>query len=751
MTSIPEPSLRAGTEAFREGNYEEAIAHLEGVCAVELDPTVLNSAQQALIVAYCKTERPAEAIARCKQLAQTPDLYPWAAQTLADLTQRYRKANAANFVPPDEQTAQPAASPSPPSPPLQRPLPVAYQTPPEAAPSVYVSGRTWRNGERAKRWKKLKSPRQWKFWLRQAITLALLLWLVNTSLMWVMEGINEVLWRLPVLRPLGLFYRNPWPVVCGVFLVVFVAAPWFLEILLQRLYKLEPLPLHRLAAQYPETAKVFQRLTRHYQVPTPKLALLPTGAPVAMTYGHLPRTACIVLSDALLEQLEDDELAALLAAQFRPIVSREGFLMSGAIAFLQIPFTLYWLIAQQGERWREKPPRHYPLVAIPLLQALCSLGTTVCYTFYWLWRLPLLYVSRQRQYYSDRFAAQFTGNPNALSRALLKMTIGIARQIEQRQFTTALLESFDLLMPISHRQALTLGSVPDTSPFSDLLRWDCTNPYRHWLALVNSHPLLGDRLYLLNRYANHWKLQPEVDLPTLIPPPKTPKDHWFKLKNSYTALPILQSAILSGLGFGLLARLILAAIGLLSDLLSPWVRLPLWRLIWFYNAQPVLINACILAAFSLSLIVWINGYFPDIRISPSREDPRLEDLIRPSHSVPPKSYPVRLKGQLMGRQGLQNQLLQDLMLKTDSGSIKLHFFSKLGPLGNLLPLAPHPSQFIGQMVTVSGWFRRGSTPWIDVDIIRTQSGQQTQSGYPVWVTILAVLSAMGAAYFIWQA
>ncbi len=303
-------------------------------------------------------------------------------------------------------------------------------------------------------------------------------------------------------------------------------------------------------------------------------------------------------------------------------------------------------------------------------------------------------------------------------------------------------------MPIGHRQALSLGSLPDKTPFAEVLPWECTNPYRHWLALMNAHPLMGDRLYLLNRYANHWQLPPEIDLPTLIPPPTTPLQILEQLANSYKALPILQSAVISGLFFGVVLRVVFWFIGAAADVLSYWV--PLWRLIWLANAQPFL-DGCILIAFSLSLIVWINGYFPDIRVTPARANPRIEDLMRDPKAVPPKSTGVKLSGELLGRRGLYNWLAQDLILKTASGSVKLHFFSKAGPLGNLFPKPPRPEQFIGQTVTVLGWVRRGSTLWIDVDVIRPRQGAGTRSGYPVWITALAVLSALWGSWLIWQA
>ena len=109
-----------------------------------------------------------------------------------------------------------------------------------------------------------------------------------------------------------------------------------------------------------------------------------------------------------------------------------------------------------------------------------------------------------------------------------------------------------------------------------------------------------------------------------------------------------------------------------------------------------------------------------------------------------------MRGKLLGRKGIANLLVQDLILETSNGLIKLHFFSWFGPLGNLFPFAPHPHQFVGENVTVSGWFRRSSTPWLDIDTLETSSGKIIRAGYPIWILILAIGSALVGAYLIIQ-
>ncbi len=738
MTSIGEPSLAVGEAALNEGDYNRAIAHLEGVCEIEIDEEIVSRAQKALVVAYSKGGKLKEAIALCESLCQLPQEQVWASKALSDLQRRYSKL-----------PQQPSSG-----------LPVVVNQQPSVKASVFTPGRVWRNGERAKNWQRFKKLKLRQLLLVQLFTVVAFVWLLRVAVNFLMGAVNSLLVWLPQFVPIQLFYRDSgWVMVC-LCVILFIASPWLLDGLLRQFYGLESFRLAKLANQCPETAKAIQSYCRQYKLPLPTLGILPTNAPVAMTYGNLPRTARLVISEGLIEQLEDGELATICLTQLAYISQCHFILMSAATAWLQLAYTLYWQTAMRGESLYEyvkqrfpKPPKYiHPWIwqdIPPLILATSTIFSALFYGCYWLLRFPWLWLSRTRVYYGDRIAAEVTGDPNALCRALLKIAIGMAHNIKQNSQTSWLLEGFDILMPVGFKQAISLGSVPDYTPLETVLSWDCLNPYRHWLKLTNSHPLMGERLFLLCRYAYFWKVQPELDLPPLNPPARGNLAKLRKALKSYRALPILQSAVLSGILFGSIARAMLWCIGILSDWLSG--RISVWWLIWLHNGRAIpFIQACILGAFSLSIIIWINGYFPDVKIAPKREEPRIQDLLSNRDYLPPDSEGVRLTGILLGRQGMSNGWAQDLILDTDTGAIKLHFYSQWGLLGNLIPQKSSFQDFIQQRVTVKGWLRRGGTTWIDVDSLRLEGGKTLYAGYPIWVTGLAVLSAIYSAYLILQ-
>lgn len=721
MTFVTDPAFAAGEEALKEKDYETAIAHFTAITTTELDETLVSRAHRALAVAYTQSGQIKKAIALCQSLVYCPPDSDWATQTLADLIARHPEALDPEYTEPKIQLDS------------ENLLPVASAPSPKEA-DVFVPGRRWRNGERAKNWKAIKPLKLSRLWLVEVATIMALFWLLRFTLRSTINIISIALTNIFNIYLPQLFNNshNLDYILGGFLLLLFILSPWLLDTILKLFYGKKHFSLSELACQRIETARLLQRTCVKKRIPLPKLGILPTYTPIAMSYGNIKPTARIVISQGLLETLSDEELATIYLTQLGHIINGDYRWMSGIMVLLQIPYTLYRQTAKLGEK-----------LAPDKLKNIIAIIPALFYGIYWLWRVPVLWLSRRRCYYSDRFAAQYTGNPNALIRALLKITIAMAEQVKFQGHTNWLLEGFDLLEPVGQRQAISLGAIPDYTPYEKVLAWECTNPYRKWLEQVNSHPLLGDRLYLLGRYAYFWRLEPEIDLPALRRAPQDNRAKLIKMLNCYQALPILQSAFLSGLLFGIISRNLLRFIGILCNAVG------IWQLDWLVHANPFL-NACILFAFSFSIIIWINGYFPDIQIAPTRQEPPLQDLLKDENALPPSGEGVRLSGKLLGRKGIANLLVQDLILETSNGLIKLHFFSWFGPLGNLFPFAPHPHQFVGENVTVSGWFRRSSTPWLDIDTLETSSGKIIRAGYPIWTLILAIGSALVGAYLIIQ-
>jgi len=810
MTSIPDnPSLEAGLAALKQSDYQNAIAHLAAVSELELDDKTLTKAQTGLVLAYRDTGQPEKAIALCQLLRQSSNrkVKNWAVKTIADLSDRQhptavpstpvtdptgfvplsgdptgfaplapkppktqkRLRRKSPSVPPDETENSPkntlAESSSdkiePPQPKasdfsgtVSLVAPAALTQAPTAEPTrKIVEDREWRQAPRAKQWGPLPvGPGLVSdirlLWVLQGVTAIAFFWWSRAVLRFAEVTINKILALLPLLRPIDSFDRDPTQLVFLTLAIMLVLSPWLMDGLLRFFHGLKPMTHAQLRDRSPDAAKVMQRFCRQRRMRVPQLGILPTSTPVAITYGNLSMTARIVVSEGLLEQLGDDEIATIYAAQLAQIVNWDFLVMSVGVLVLQIPYILYWQVAKWGEYASDRIER--PLLE-SLFRTVAALVANLSYGCYWLLRLPLLWLSPQRLLYSDAGSVATTGNPNALTRALLKMARGITDDIQETKSTSFLTESFDLLKPVGYSQAICNWQADAN------WSWDILNPYSRWLTWGTGHPLMGVRLQRLAHYARYWGLETELDLPAIAPERNSPKRSRADIRdtldravslllNSYKRLPLLQTALIISLVLGLGFRIFLWLIGKIAYFMY------IGNLVWLSQDQRGdLMAACLLISFSISILVLLNRYFPDVKRRTALTEVNLTEAIANSQALPADSKTCCLQGKLLGRRGISNGLGQDLILQTGSGLVKLHYISPLGPIGDLWNgKGIRPRDLIGQSVIATGWLRRGAIVWLDLETLGTRANRTSHSYLPIWLTVVAFAAGAWSAYLIWQ-
>ncbi|MEG5032279.1 zinc metalloprotease HtpX [Microcoleus sp. AT3-D2] len=619
-----------------------------------------------------------------------------------------------------------------------------------ASPDTYQL--TWREAGRAKSPRPLKPLKLLEFRVQAVASAIALFFLARFVLQFLLTNTNSLLvqlfifTRLPIFQPIQLFYRDPTPFLQFVFGLLLASSPWLTDALLKLFCDIETLRGSVLSKHSKEASRVLRSFCTKQNMPVPVLKLLPVNVPVAFSYGCLPRFARIAVSQGLLDQLTDDEIATIFARELAHISHWDFAPMSLAMLVIQIPYLIYWQTAYWGERLCDLMTIEFLRSAVKFVAAAIS---ATSYGIYKLLRWPMLWLSRSRVYFSDRTAAEITGNPNGLTRALSKIAIGIAGNIEQQKQTSFFLESFDLLLPVGVGQAVTLGSAALHAPLEQILLWDVSNRERNWLTVNRAHPLLGERLKLLALYAQFWKLETELDLANagVQEQPRKGKLSLFKSILEFKDSKLfLQGAPFFGIPMSL------AIVGVLWLIGGIFSRTSIWQLDWLWGDRSILWG-CLPIGFSIGTLMRINYFFPDI-IPRETASPSLPEILSNPDSLPLDAEPVRLEGQLLGRSGMSNWLGQDLILQTATGLVRLHYVSKFGYIGSLWPFlfkeTTRPSDLIGTSVVATGWLRRGATVAIDLESLRSQGGRVSDSGHPIWSAILAFAAAFWGAYIIIQ-
>ncbi|MDB9372498.1 M48 family metallopeptidase [Nodularia sphaerocarpa] len=742
MHSDGELSLEAGLVALKQGNYQTAIAKLTPVASSQENTTANLQARVGLVMAYARVGQIRKASALCQLLTQSQNtqVKEWAELALTHLTKRKKSSKDSNTAPkhkPQDTAAETTSvhnSSGVKSVSLGNPVipSVGYQNrmmnadaPVSISGSFFGSSSQtktpsssiyWRQGKRAKVWQPLRKPNLIPLRLLAVGTFAALFWVMREVINLVTGFINFALVKLPYLNPLQFLYRNPTPFLLIVLFIIIGLSPWLLDWLLADFYGQRELSKDVLHNHSRETARVLQRYCQQRRWQSPKLRILPVAAPIALSYGNLSRNARIVVSQGLLEQLADDEIATIYATQLGHIAHWDFVVMS-LVLLLTLPIHRLY---QQISIWGNKKSEGIWYKPITILASV----------IYGLWCLLTgisLWLSRLRLYYSDRLASEITGNPNALTRALLKIAIGIAVDIQKSEQTNWHLSSLNLFIPVGYEQSLSLGSIAGQQPFETLLMWDTIYPYRRWFTINNSHPLIGDRIQRLSQIARHWHIDPELHLtsPGLsvaeVQPTYQVKRQSFLLQIApFLAIPL--GAVFAGL------------------IWLTWQTAFTLRLInlkWIYEDWSF-VTGCLLIGFSIGMVLRMNSFFPDIKNATVQNDHSLPNLLTNPSAIPIDSISVRLSGKLLGRRGTANCLGQDLILQSSTGLVKLHHL----PLGQSV----NPQDLIGRQIIVTGWFRRGATPWIDIHTVQTQSGKTIQSPHPIWSTVVAVAAQAWGAY-----
>ncbi len=166
----------------------------------------------------------------------------------------------------------------------------------------------------------------------------------------------------------------------------------------------------------PEFHDLVAELASRASLPMPKLYIMDNPQPNAFATGRNPENAAVAATTGLLQLLNRDELAGVMAHELAHIRNRDTLVMTvtatiaGAISMLA-NFGFFF-----GGRDRNSPLGPLGSILLLILAPLAAM-------------IVQMTVSRTREYGADRGGAEISGRPLALASALAKIS-GAAHRIE---------------------------------------------------------------------------------------------------------------------------------------------------------------------------------------------------------------------------------------------------------------------------------------------------------------------------------
>lgn len=172
------------------------------------------------------------------------------------------------------------------------------------------------------------------------------------------------------------------------------------------------------AAEAPRLYRLVADLARHAGLPLPRVYIIDTAAPNAFATGRSPKHGAVAVTTGLLDLLDYNELAAVIAHELGHIKNRDT-LISAVAATIAGAITLLADMAQWallfGAPLRSDEEEHAGglagLVSGLLMIILAPIAAV----------LIQLAISRTREFGADAAAARITGDPLALASALRKL------------------------------------------------------------------------------------------------------------------------------------------------------------------------------------------------------------------------------------------------------------------------------------------------------------------------------------------
>lgn len=528
-------------------------------------------------------------------------------------------------------------------------------------------------------------------------------------------------------------------ITVGIVFLQYALSPIFIN----WIYRIEWIDWEVYQREFPHLAQVVMRVMEDRGIKRPRLGIIRDLNPNAFTFGWTKNSARVVLTEGILHYLDEEEQKGVLAHELGHVVHNDFILMTAVFAIPMILLTVarwaYYasFFANRGRRSRSDEANYIGILLIVI--------AVLSYVAYYIGYLISLLISRIREYYADDYSGEIIQNPNALSTGLVKIAYGLMvdqNTDERNKSRVRALRGLGIFDP-GQAKLLGIESVGRRGKFTmeavqAAAAWDLYNPWAKYYQLFSTHPLPAKRMIKLNKKCEEFGIKPEIDFSKAKEikekqAGKTMLDE-FALDVTVKNLPFLVIGILF-IGtvlwifgvFGLLPFTIDAATLTLPNLLY------MWALGFYFVGFAVILKI---------QFQYRKGFKPE----------KIVDLVTDVKVSPIRCRPAVLEGKIVGRGIPGYYFSEDLYFQDDTGLLFIDYRFGLGIVDFFFGILK-AKKLVGQNVRITGWYRRGPSPYLQVRKIETASGK-THNNYAKHLSyfwaIIAFLIGVGLFYFAYS-
>ncbi len=446
-----------------------------------------------------------------------------------------------------------------------------------------------------------------------------------------------------------------------------------------------------------EVANYIRFVCKTENIPVPQFGIVPDDNPNAFCFGWTRNKSHLVITRGILKYCTPEEQIAVIGHELGHIRNNDFIVMTLVAA---VPMMLY-IVARSATttRVRSSGGRNSG-------SAIALVGL-VAFLAYYVSQYIALLVSRYREYYADRFSAESTRNPNALSSAFVKIAYGLVHEGQAKSYTiNENGYSYDgggrkdakefqsnalMIFDVGNARALAAnasqmgwlgGQAFDREMVKRAMSWDIWNPWSTLMELSSTHPRPAKRINALDQLARDYGQEPYIGFD--LKQPESYVDDFFKnIAAKYSALVAIPIAI--------------AAFEL--------------------TMNPVLAIGVMLVVAGICLTSYWRLYrYPTKFVKTS-----VRELLGDVKANPIQGKPIMLRGRVIGRGQPGLFWAEDLKLDDGTGLIYLDYAQVVRFIDVLFGILG-AGNYVGRETTIIGWYRRGTIPYLDIYKLIHESG-----------------------------